>query len=65
MRLQDVEISETGELKLDIMELPKNCIFVISGGKVKMAELQPHAETKIFTHQGQVKRVRFEEGEDF
>lgn len=65
MRMQEVKISETGVLQLDIMELPKNCVLVISEGKVKIAELQPHAETKIFTYQGQVKRLKFEEGEDF
>ncbi|WKA57153.1 hypothetical protein QWY16_11640 [Planococcus shenhongbingii] len=44
LRLQDVKISETGILKLDIMELPKRCVLVISEGKVKIAALHPHAE---------------------
>lgn len=65
MRLQNVSISETGILKLDIMELPKNCVLVISEGKARIAELHPHAETKIITNSGKVKRIRFEEGEDF
>lgn len=65
MRMEQVEISETGELKLDIMELPTNCVLIISEGKVKLTELHPHAETKIFTYKGKVSRVKFEEGEDF
>ncbi|XKF84807.1 XtrA/YqaO family protein [Planococcus rifietoensis] len=47
------------------MELPKQCVLVISDGRAKIAELHPHAETKIFTYKGKVKRVNFEEGEDF
>lgn len=65
MRMQEVKISETGELNLDIMELPINCVLVISEGKAKVFELHPHAETKIITNSGKVRRVRFEEGEEF
>lgn len=65
MRMEPVEISETGELRLDIMELPLSCALIISEGKVKLVELHPHAETKIFTYKGKVSRVKFEEGEDF
>ncbi|WP_195913935.1 XtrA/YqaO family protein [Planomicrobium sp. YIM 101495] len=65
MRLQEVEISETGELKLDIMELPINCALIISEGKVKLVELPAHAETSIVTYKGKVKRVNFDEGVDF
>lgn len=65
MRMQEVKISETGILKLDIMELPINCILLISEGKAKIGELPPHAETRIKTHAGKVKRVNFDEGEEF
>lgn len=65
MRLQDVKISETGMLELDIMELPEQCVLVISDGKARLAALHPHAETKIITNKGKVARLRFEEGEDF
>lgn len=65
MRLQEVKISETGILELDIMELPESCILVISQGKARLAELHQHAETKIITNKGKVVRLRFEEGEDF
>ncbi|RLJ90137.1 XtrA/YqaO family protein [Planococcus citreus] len=65
MRLQDVKISKTGMLELDIMELPKSCVLLISEGKVKIGELPPFAQTTIKTHDGQVKRVNFDEGEEF
>lgn len=65
MRMEQVEISETGELKLDIMELPESCVLIISEGKVKLAALPSHAETSIVTYKGKVKRVNFDEGEDF
>ncbi|ANU28439.1 hypothetical protein I858_015725 [Planococcus versutus] len=65
MRMEPVEISETGELKLDIMELPTSCFLIISEGKVKIGKLPAHAETSIVTYKGKVKRVNFDEGEDF
>lgn len=65
MRMEQVKISETGELKLDIMKLPKSCLLIISEGKVKIGMLPPHAETRIKTHDGKVKRVNFDEGEEF
>ncbi|MDQ0427694.1 hypothetical protein QOZ98_000519 [Planomicrobium stackebrandtii] len=63
--MEPVEISETGELKLDIMKLPINCVLIISEGRVKMGELPPYAETRIKTHGGKVKHVNFDEGEEF
>ena len=65
MRMKEVKISETGILELDIMELPRSCVLVISEGKVKLAELPSHAETSIVTYKGKVKHVNFDEGEDF
>ena len=65
MRMHLVNVSETGELKLDIMELPLSCVLIISEGKVKMGELPPYAETRIKTHGGKVKHVNFDEGEEF
>ena len=63
--MQLVNVSDTGELKLDIMELSLSCVLIISEGKVKLAELPSHAETSIVTYKGKVKRVNFDEGEDF
>lgn len=56
----DAEIIELG-----IMELPVNCVVVISEGKAKVRELPQHGEYRIVTHQGKVKRMRREEGEEF
>ena len=63
--MQLVDISETEELKLDIMELSLSCVLNIPEGRVKIGELPPHAETRIKTHDGKVKRVNFDEGEEF
>ncbi|MGG3573227.1 XtrA/YqaO family protein [Bacillus gobiensis] len=38
---------------------------MVSKGTAKMTKLPPHGETKIITHQGKVKRVKFDEGEEF
>ncbi|WP_404466402.1 XtrA/YqaO family protein [Planococcus rifietoensis] len=65
MRMQEVKISETEILELDIMELPKSCVIVICEGKAKLGALPAHAETRIKTHAGKVKRVNFDEGEEF
>lgn len=65
MRLKQLEISNDGMLQVDIMELPENCVIVLSGGIAKFSELPAHAKTKIVTYQGKVKRVEFDEGEEF
>lgn len=65
MRLKTVEIDSQGILTIDIMKIPKSCVILFNDGKVKMAELPSHSETKIITHQGKVKRIRFDEGEEF
>ncbi|WP_342557900.1 XtrA/YqaO family protein [Lysinibacillus sp. FSL P4-0201] len=39
-------------LKVDTMELPENCIIILSQRKAKVAERPAFAETKIVTHQG-------------
>ncbi|WP_159434195.1 XtrA/YqaO family protein [Domibacillus mangrovi] len=48
-----------------IMDIPNTCMVVICDGKAKLRELPPHGEYKIVTHQGKVKRMRREEGEEF
>lgn len=48
-------------LQVDIMELPENCIIVLSDGIAKFSELPAHTKTKIVTYQGKVKRVEFDE----
>ncbi|WP_041100806.1 XtrA/YqaO family protein [Bacillus badius] len=65
MRLTDLIIDpSTMRLELDIMEL-NNKAIVICNGKAKVADLPQHGETKIITHQGKVKRVKWDEGEEF
>lgn len=39
--------------------------IIVCDGKAKLTELPSHGETKIVTHQGKVKRVKFDEGEEF
>ncbi|WP_435874422.1 XtrA/YqaO family protein [Priestia megaterium] len=34
-------------------------------GKARLTELPHDGETKVITHQGKVKRVKFNEGEEF
>lgn len=65
MKLQDIDLSSTNRLELDIMEIPENCVIVICNGKAKIRELPPFGEYRIVTHQGKVKRMRREEGEEF
>lgn len=63
---QDIMInSDNLVLKIDTMEIPTNCVIVISNGKAKVRELPPHGEYKIVTHAGKVSRMRREEGEEF
>ena len=64
MRMQEIKVCN-GKLVVDIMELPTNCVIVLSKGKAKVSELPAFAETKIITHQGEVKRVKWDEGEEF
>jgi hypothetical protein len=52
-------------LEIDIMEQKGSFAIVVCDGKAKITELPPYGETKIITHQGKVKRIRFDEGEEF
>lgn len=63
--MKDVKIDSQGFLNIDIMELPVNCVIIVSEGKAKISELPAFAETKITTHQGKVTRVKWDEGEAF
>ena len=65
MRMKELKINIDRKLALDIMGLLYSYVVVLSQGKAKVAELPAFAETKIVTHQGQVKRVRWDEGEEF
>ncbi|WP_337982362.1 XtrA/YqaO family protein [Lysinibacillus sp. C5.1] len=65
MRMRNLEISRNGMLKIDTIELPSSCVIILSDGVAKLTELPAHAEIRIITHQGKVKRVRWDEGEEF
>jgi hypothetical protein len=66
LRLNDLEINpSTQKLEIDIMEKNSSFMIVVCDGKARMTELPVHGETKIITHQGKVKRVKWDEGEDF
>jgi len=65
VRMKELDVTIDGILQLDTMELPENCVIILSQGKAKVADLPAFAETKIVTHQGQVKRVKWDEGEEF
>ena len=65
MRMKEIQIDSQGVLTIDTMELSESCVIVISDGKVKMAELPPHADTIIKTYKGIVTRVNWDEGEEF
>ncbi|WP_197276378.1 XtrA/YqaO family protein [Bacillus sp. JCM 19034] len=40
-------------------------VIVVSDGQAKSTELPAYGVTSIITHQNKVKRVKFDEGEDF
>lgn len=66
VRLQDIGVNpETNKIEIDIMEIPSSCVIVICDGKAKVRELPSFGEYRIVTHQGKVKRMRREEGEEF
>lgn len=66
MRLKEININpSTMKLEVDVMEFGKSFAIVVCEGKAKLTELPPHGETKIVTHQGKVKRVKFDTGEEF
>lgn len=66
MRLKNVEINlQSGIIDLKTLDLDKSSVIVISGGVARITELPTHGETKVITHQGRVKRVKWDEGEDF
>ncbi|NBJ68892.1 MULTISPECIES: XtrA/YqaO family protein [Clostridia] len=66
MRLKDIQINpETMTLEIDLLKQKENFVVVVCEGKAKLTELPVHGETKIVTHQGKVKRVKFDEGEEF
>lgn len=65
-RLKTIEINpRTNILEIDIMEQKGSFAVVVCDGKARLTDLPQFGETKIVTHQGKVKRVKFDEGEEF
>lgn len=60
--MKELQINSQGILEIDTMELPMNCVVVISDEKAKVRELPEHGEYRIVTHAGKIKRMRREEG---
>ena len=52
-------------LVLDIIYRKGSFAIVVCDGRARMTELPEHGETKIVTLQRKVKRVKFDEGEEF
>lgn len=63
--MKELCIKNENNLKIDIMDIPENCVIVVSEGKAKVRSLPEFGEYRIVTHQGKVKRMRREEGEEF
>ncbi|MCM3306051.1 hypothetical protein BTA37_06340 [Priestia megaterium] len=66
MKLQEIKINaDTMKFEVDILKQKESFAIVVCDGKAKLTTLPHHGETKIITHQGKVKRVKFDEGEEF
>ena len=66
MRLKKVEIDlKTGKIDIDTTKFDKPFVVVVSDGRARLTELPAYGETRVVTHQGKVKRVKFDEGEEF
>ncbi|MFD2637709.1 XtrA/YqaO family protein [Piscibacillus salipiscarius] len=65
MRLKPIPVDmKNRQILIDIEGNEPFCV-VYSNGKAKITKLPSHGETKVITHQGKVKRVKFDEGEEF
>ncbi|WP_017795168.1 XtrA/YqaO family protein [Oceanobacillus kimchii] len=64
MRLKQIPFKQ-GKLNVDIENRDKPFVLVYSNGEAKLSYLPDHGETKVITHQGRVKRIKFDEGEEF
>lgn len=64
MRLQAIPLKKN-VLNIDIKEGDKPFVVVYCQGEAKITYLPEHGETKVITHQGRVKRIKFDEGEEF
>lgn len=64
MRLKNISC-EKGKLNVDIEKGEKPFVVVYCQGEAKISYLPEYGETKVVTHQGRVKRIKWDEGEEF
>jgi hypothetical protein len=63
LRLKYIEINPiTGKMGIDTTKYDKPVVILISDGKARETFLPDHGVTTLVTHQGKLKRVRFDEG---
>ncbi|WP_079480587.1 XtrA/YqaO family protein [Halobacillus salinus] len=68
MRLHQIQTAIKDDklhVELEIEDKHTPFCLVYSDGKAKLTKLPDHGETKVVTHQGKVKRVKWGEGEEF
>ena len=65
MRIKEIPVDKKNRQILINLEGNEPFCVVYSDGKAKFTKLPAHGETKVITHQGRVKRVKFDEGEEF
>lgn len=66
MRLKNIAVDpKSMHINVDIIGNKEPFAIVVCDGKARMTELPEHGQTIIVTHQGKVKRVKWDEGEEF
>ena len=65
MRANEIPVDMQNRQILINFEGDEPFCVVYCNGKAKLTKLPVHGETKVITHQGKVKRVKFDEGEEF
>lgn len=65
MRTKEIPVDKKNRQILINLEGNEPFCVVYSDGKAKITKLPVHGETKVITYQGKVKRVKFDEGEEF
>ncbi|MFS1516339.1 XtrA/YqaO family protein [Bacillus sp. SCS-151] len=64
MRLKEIDITDS-TFEANVNEQQAPYVVIVSNGKAKISQLPSYGETKIITHQNEVTRVKFDEGEEF
>lgn len=66
MKLREVKFNISAlKEEMNLCKTDNNFVIIVSSGKIKIIYLPEYGETKIVTHQGEVKRIKSEEGEEF